>query len=135
MSLKLSSGLEAYIMSGTYEDLRAWQSAMELVFQIYRETQSFPKVEMYGLTSQVRRAAVSVASNIAEGKGRASDKELLQFLNRARGSLYEVQTQLRIAEHVGFLTESRGQELRSHAAEVGRLLNGLIKSFHPSTAA
>lgn len=79
---------------------------------------------MYGLSSQLRRAAVSVASNIAEGKGRASDKELLQFLNRARGSLFEIETQLQIAESLGYLT-SPG-ELLQHTEEVGKMLNGMI---------
>jgi len=79
-------------MGGTYRDLRVWQSAMELTGNIYRATKKLPAEEKYGLSSQLRRAAVSVASNIAEGKGRSSDKELLQFLSRARGSVYEIQT-------------------------------------------
>jgi len=79
-------------MGGTYRDLRVWQSAMELTGNIYRATKKFPAEEKYGLSSQLRRAAVCVASNIAEGKGRSSDKELLQFLSRARGSVYEIQT-------------------------------------------
>jgi four helix bundle protein len=74
-------------MSESYRDLKAWQSAVELALNVYRATQSFPKEEVYGLSSQMRRAAVSIASNIAEGKGRRSQKELLQFLFRARGSL------------------------------------------------
>jgi four helix bundle protein len=85
-------------LSGTYEDLKVWQTAIELVLDMYRVTRFFPDDEKYGITSQIRRATVSVASNIAEGKGRASDKELMQFLCIARGSLYEVQTQLTIAE-------------------------------------
>jgi four helix bundle protein len=74
-------------MGGTYEDLEVWQASMDLVVKIYAASRSFSADERYGLTSQLRRAAVSVASNIAEGKGRISDKELLQFLSRARGSL------------------------------------------------
>jgi four helix bundle protein len=100
---------------------------------IYRATRSFPEEEKYGLTSQIRRAAVSIASNIAEGKGRASDKELLQFLNHARGSLYEVQPQLAIAERLGY--QNQNQKLISNAAEVGRLLNGLIRSYRAFPAA
>jgi four helix bundle protein len=126
-SLRVGDLQEQKIMSGTYEDLKVWQIAMELILDIYRATRSFPEEEKYGLTSQIRRAAVSIASNIAEGKGRASDKELLQFLNHARGSLYEVQTQLAIAERLGYLNQN--QTLISNAAEVGRLLNGLIRSY------
>jgi four helix bundle protein len=116
-------------VSGTFEDLLAWQRAMELVFQVYRDTEAFPKHEMFGLTSQLRRAAVSVASNVAEGKGRESDKELIQFLNCSRGSVYEIQTQLRIAQRLGYLTDEQASALREKADEVGRLLNGLIKAF------
>ena len=84
-------------MAGSYKDLRAWKQSMELALEIYRFTENFPKEERYGLTSQLRRAAVSVSSNIAEGKGRCTDKELLLFLHHARGSLLEVETQLLIA--------------------------------------
>ena len=83
-------------MGGTYQDLRVWQSAMELTTAVYHATRKFPADEIYGLSSQLRLASVSVPSNIAEGKGRSSDKELLQFLSRARGSIYEVQTQRRL---------------------------------------
>jgi four helix bundle protein len=75
-------------INDTYRDLKAWQTAMDMVRNIYRLTQAFPKEETYGLTIQLRRAAVSIASNIAEGKGRSSDKELLHFLSNAKGSLY-----------------------------------------------
>jgi four helix bundle protein len=103
-------------MSSTYEDLKVWQCAMELVFTVYDVTQTFPRDEIYGLTNQIRRASVSIASNIAEGKGRASDKELLQFLNRARGSLYEVQTQLKIAHHLGYMKDSQSEAIVAQAA-------------------
>ena len=76
-----------------YTDLKAWQGAKDLALEIYRCTRTFPRDELYGLTSQMRQAAVSVPSNIAEGKGRYSQKELLQFLFRARGSLLELETQ------------------------------------------
>jgi len=75
-------------MSGTFQDLKVWQKAMELVYRIYEATQVFPKHELYGLTNQVRRAAVSIASNIAEGKGRSTGKDLGLFLHHARGSLF-----------------------------------------------
>lgn len=122
-------------MSGTYEDLKAWQVAMELVLDIYRASRSFPDDEKYGLTSQIGRAAVSVASNIAEGKGRESDKELLRFLSVARGSLYEVQTQLVIVERVGYLSRKEVEALTSRVNEAGRLLSGLIRSFRILPAA
>lgn len=116
-------------MSGTYKDLKVWQTAMDMAVSVYRSTKSFPKEETYGLTIQIRRAAVSVASNIAEGKGRSSDKELLQFLRYARGSLFEVETQIAIAQRLGYMSESESEALMSQAAEVGRLLNGLMKVF------
>jgi four helix bundle protein len=122
-------------MSGTYRDLKAWQTAMNLVGDVYRLTQEFPRGETYGLTSQLRRAAVSIASNIAEGKGRSSDKELLHFLSNAKGSLFEVETQVIIADRQGYLTHSQAEGLLSQTAEVGRLLNGLMKSFRTITAA
>jgi four helix bundle protein len=116
-------------IAGTYEDLRVWRRAMDLVLCVYRFTNSFPKQEVYGLTSQMRRSAVSVPSNIAEGKGRHSRKELLQFLFHARGSLLELRTQITIASELGFLLEAEGEALTDHACEVGRLLNGLINRF------
>jgi four helix bundle protein len=114
-------------MSGTYKDLEAWQCAMALVLEIYRSTAKFPKEEMFGLTSQLRRAAVSVASNIAEGKGRFSDRELGQFLAVAPGSIFEIETQLAIAFQLQLLSQTQSQQLQDRCAEVGRLLNGLIR--------
>ncbi len=100
---------------------------MKLTVNVYRATRKFPVDEMYGLSSQLRRAAV--ASNIAEGKGRSSDKELLQFLSMARGSIYEVQTQLEIAASLGYLPTDDRQALSIQAADVGRMLNGMISKF------
>jgi len=122
-------------MSGTYRDLKAWQTAIDMIRDIYRLTAAFPREETYGLTIQLRRAGVSVASNIAEGKGRSSDKELLHFLSNAKGSLFEVETQVMIADGLGYLTHSQGEHLLSQTAEVGRLLNGLMKAFRPTPAA
>jgi four helix bundle protein len=93
---------------------------------------SLPK---YGLTSQIRRATVSVVSHIAEGKGGASDKELMQFLSFVREALYEVQTQIIIAEKFGYLSDKQNGSLNSRAVKTGRLLNGLIRSFRPPHAA
>jgi four helix bundle protein len=115
-------------MGGTYKDLEVWQVSMSLVVEIYRATETFPRKEMFGLTSQLRRPAVSVASNVAEGKGRFSDRELGQFLGVARGSIFEIETQIAIALRLGFLTEFQASQLGNRCAEVGRLLNGLIRT-------
>jgi len=108
---------------------------MEMVQEVYRLTQAFPREETYGLTIQLRRAAVSIASNIAEGKGRSSDKELLHFLSNAKGSLFEVETQIMIADGLGYLTRPQCEDFLSRSAEVGRLLNGLMKAFRNMPAA
>ncbi len=92
-------------MRQSYKDLIAWTKAMELVTEIYRITQGVPKEEVYGLTSQIRRAAVSLPSNIAEGQGRLSKGEFQQFLGQARGSLMEVETQTLIAVNLGYLNQ------------------------------
>ena len=119
-------------MGGTYRDLAVWQKAMGMVTAIYRSTRDFPDDERFGLVSQLRRAAVSVPSNIAEGKGRASDRDLVHFLVCARGSICEVQTQLEIADALGYASHERLRELYSRAAEIARLLNGLIKALRPT---
>ena len=113
-------------MGQSYKDLIAWQKAMALVTEIYRATQSFPREEIYGLTSQLRRAAVSVPSNIAEGQARHSQKEFRLFLSHARGSLVEVETQLMIAQNLGYLSGKDAEHLLGLAAELGRILNGLM---------
>jgi len=112
----------------SYKDLVVWQKAMELVTAVYRATTSFPKDELFGITSQLRRAAVSIPSNIAEGQGRLSEKEFRFFLGQARGSLMEVETQLQIAENLGYLEKQVTETLFRMCAEVGRILNGLLAS-------
>jgi four helix bundle protein len=107
---------------------------MDLVMCIYRCTASFPRQEVYSLTSQMRRSAVSVPSNIVEGKGRHSRKELLQFLFHARGSLLELRTQITTAKELEYLSSTEGEKLTNHADEVGRLLNGLINRFQSPLA-
>jgi len=102
---------------------------MALVLNIYRCTQTFPKVETYGLTSQSRRAAVFVPSNIAEGQARLSTGEFKHFLGNARGSLMEIETQLLIARHLDYLDDIQSDLLLKDAAEVGRILNGLLASL------
>jgi four helix bundle protein len=110
----------------SYRDLVVWKKSMAFVLDVYRCTQAFPKIETYGLTSQLRRAAVSVPSNIAEGQARRSTGEFKQFLGNARGSLTEVETQILIARDLGYLEQNQGETLLGGAAEIGRMLNGLL---------
>jgi four helix bundle protein len=114
-------------MKRDYKDLTVWQKAIDLVTEVYKATRGFPKEELYGLTSQLRRCAVSVPSNIAEGQGRLTRGEFRQFLGHAKGSLAELETQLIIAEKLGYLKEPRA--LVNQLAEVARLLNGLLNSL------
>src|SRR5271157_4688287 len=118
-------------MGGSCRDLIAWQKAKGLALSVYRCTRFFPRDEIYGLTSQIRRAAVSVPSNIAEGKGRRSQRELVQFLYHARGSLLELETQLSIAYNLEYLDLQVFKTLESQTKELGRILNGLINRFQP----
>jgi four helix bundle protein len=115
--------------SGSFKELRVWQAAMKLAREVYRETAKFPKHELYGLTQQIRRAAVSVPSNVAEGKGRHSDKEFAHFLCNARGSLLELETQLILAEELEYLSAAEGKRLSVLTECVGRTLSGLINSL------
>jgi four helix bundle protein len=110
----------------SYRDLIVWQKAMELARQIYLLSQGLPKNEAYGLLTQMRRAAVSVPSNIAEGHGRLTDSQFRHFLGNARGSLYEVQTQVELAGNLGYFDENSIRELMDRGLEVARLMNGLI---------
>jgi four helix bundle protein len=113
-----------------YRELIVWQKAMNLVEMVYRATNGFPKTEMYGLTSQIRRAAVSVPSNIAEGQGRSTTRDFLHFLSVTQGSLMEVETQVTIAERLGYIEEKTEIALLDSTAEIGRLLNGLCNSLN-----
>ncbi len=113
-----------------YQELIAWQKAIALVTDVYEATRTFPRDEIYGLTSQLRRAAVSIPSNIAEGQGRASSGEFLQFLCHARGSLFEVETQIIVANNLGYLSDEERDALVEKISELGRILNGLITSVH-----
>jgi len=112
-----------------YKDLIAWQKAMDLVEAVYTATKLFPKEEMYGLTSQIRRAAVSIPSNIAEGQGRKSSNEFARFLAIAYGSLREVETQILIAERLSYLKRRDVEPLIELSSQVGRLINGLSNSL------
>src|SRR5580700_8782409 len=106
-------------MGESYRDLIAWRKAMDLVTDIYRVTKEFPRDELYGLTNQLRRAAVSTPSNIAEGQARFSRKEFHHFLSQARGSLVEIETQLMIAENLGYLSPDQTRPLLDKASELG----------------
>lgn len=119
-------------MADSYRDLIAWRKATQLALHIYRCTQKFPKDELYGLTTQMRRAGVSIASNIAEGKGRYSLKEFMQFLFYARGSLSELETQLFIARELGYLDLAEVRKIEDQSIELGRILNGLTASIQKS---
>ena len=112
-----------------YRDLVVWQKAMETADGIYAATQDWPKEEVYGLTNQVRRAAVAVAANIAEGNGRTGSKEFLHFLSIANGSLYEVETHLLMAQRLQYLSEPACEAFLLQTAELERLLKGLISSL------
>jgi four helix bundle protein len=105
---------------------------MELVVEVYRCTELFPKNELYGLVSQLRRAAVSVPSNIAEGQARLSTGEFKHFLGLARGSLMELETQMLLAQRLAYLEPDRANTLLEHTAEVGKILNSLLASL-PAT--
>ncbi|MGA3034457.1 MAG: four helix bundle protein, partial [Terracidiphilus sp.] len=115
-----------------YRNLQVWQKAMELARLVYRETEALPKVETYGLQSQMRRAAVSVPSNIAEGHGRLDDGHFRQFLANSRGSLFELQTQLELAGDLELLNHEKAKELIEDCEEVARLLNGLLGALDHS---
>jgi four helix bundle protein len=116
-------------MSGSYRGLKVWQTSLALTLEVYRRTQHFPSQELYGLTHQVRRAAVSITSNIAEGKGRSSDRDFALFLCHARGSVHELETQALIAQQLGYLRGDAGKLVQALAAETGKMLNGLISSM------
>ena len=113
----------------SYRDLIAWQKSMDLVVEIYSSTQGFPRTETYGLISQLRRAAVSIPNNIAEGHDRLSTGEFKQFLGHARGSLVEVETQILISQRLGYLEPSQSANLLERTTEISKILNGLLVSL------
>jgi len=117
----------------SYRELLVWQKAMQLVTDTYVMTEVFPKSEMFGLTSQLKRAVISIPSNIAEGQGRDSQKEFLYHLSVAYGSLLEVETQIQIAVSLSFIKDAVGDKLLEQCGEVGRMLNGLTRSLRKPT--
>lgn len=112
-----------------YQELIVWQKAMDLVEEVYKTSGTFPREEIYGLTSQLRRAAVSVPSNVAEGQGRRTTADFLHHLSIAYGSLLELETQTLIATRLRYLPPGRCNDVLDMAGEVGRLLNGLMTSL------
>lgn len=112
-----------------YTDLNVWQKSMDLVEEVYTLVKRLPKEEMYALSSQLRRAAVSIPSNIAEGNGRSSRKEYLRFLLISRGSTFEVETQLLICVKVEYLIEEEIERAMTLCSEVKKMLNGLIRNL------
>ncbi len=121
----MSSGSEI----SSYQDLKVWQEAMNLAEQCYELTQGFPKDEMYGMTSQIRRAAVSVAANIAEGHGRETTGVFVQFLRIAQGSLKELETHLILSQRVRLCSVASAAPSLERADSLGRMLRSLIRSL------
>ena len=111
-----------------YKQLKVWQKAMKLVIHVYKATKNFPKHEQYGLISQMRRSAISVPSNIAEGHGRNSDKEIVRFLDIARGSIYELDTQIEISRQLNYWGLKEFEIIFSLLDETSRMLSGFRKS-------
>jgi len=116
-------------MAQHYKDLVAWQKAMDLAVDIYGATERFPSRERFSLTDQIRRAAVSVPSNIAEGQAHFNKREFLHFLRHARGSLAELETQTLLAKRLTYLHEAEAENLLTRIDELGRILSGLIRSL------
>jgi len=112
-----------------FRELTVWQKAHDLALEVYRDTKGFPADERFGLTVQLRRAAVSIASNIAEGCGRGSDKDFARFLGIAAGSASEVEYQILLARDLGYLSDDDNGRLNSHVNEVKRILNSFIQSL------
>lgn len=111
----------------THKDLDVWKLSIEFVTEIYNLTKYFPKEEQFGLTNQIRRASVSIPSNIAEGAGRRSDKEFLQFLYISMGSIQEIDTQLLISLNLNYLTKSEYEILLTKLDQISKMISGLIK--------
>ncbi|MFZ4704508.1 MAG: four helix bundle protein [Bacteroidales bacterium] len=118
----------------SYKDLQVWQKSMEIVIAVYSESKMFPANEQYGLVSQMRRSAISIPANIAEGYRRNSSKSYAGFLKIARGSLYELETELLIAEKLNYIQSENKLSLFTSIEEVGKMLNSLIKKIENACA-
>lgn len=114
----------------TYREIKVWQKAIPFVTKVYQKTKQFPNEEIYGLTSQMRRSAVSIPSNIAEGFGRRSSNEFKRFLQIAMGSLFELQTQLEVSKNLGFIDNETFEELFQDSREIERMLSAFIDSIN-----
>lgn len=117
----------------THKDLDVWNLSIELVTAIYKITQKFPEEEKYGLTAQIRRAAVSIPSNIAEGAARGSDKEFIRFLYFSMGSTMELETQFIISKNLSYLNEETFNKINTELNSIGKMINGLIKHLKNRT--
>ena len=114
----------------SYHDLEVWKRGIQLVKKVYKITSGFPKAELYGLTSQAQRAAVSFPANIAEGWGRESSKNYVQFLRNSRGSLFELDTLLIIANELNYISSDQLVEVQQEINELGKMLNAIIKKIN-----
>ena len=121
-------------MAQHFKDLVVWQKAMDLVVAVYKVSEGFPQREIYSLTNQIRRAAVSVPSNIAEGQAHFNKGEFTHFLRHSSGSLAELETQLLLAQRLEYLSDAQAHDLLDRVHEVGRILSGLIASLKKSAA-
>jgi len=119
------------VKSSNYQDLKVWQKAIDLTAEIYRLVKCLPRDEQYALSDQMRRAAVSVPSNIAEGRGRGTNKEFVHYLLMSRGSLWELSTQLVICERLHYLDQTQTTHVRQLITEISKMINALANSFSP----
>ena len=125
----VGSGEKELMALQNYRDLEVWQKAMTLAEECYRVTKMFPKEELFGMTSQIRRAAASIPANIAEGQGRQHTKEFLNFLSVARGSLKEIETHLILSQRVGLMTAQQLEPLLKLTDDISRMMSGLRKTL------
>jgi four helix bundle protein len=121
--------IECRMKTRRFRELMVWQHSMSLAREVYAITNEFPRSEMFGLASQIRRAVISVPSNIAEGHGRLTDKGFAVFLGNARGSLFEVETQLELATSLGYIPAGKFAEFLEQCEKITRMLNALIKTL------
>ncbi|MBW2077998.1 MAG: four helix bundle protein [Deltaproteobacteria bacterium] len=115
----------------SYQDLKVWQLSMELAEECYHITRGFPKEEMFGMTSQIRRSSAAIPANIAEGWGRSGTKEYIQFLRIAQGSLKELETHLILSQRVGLLEKEKSNRLLAKCNDLGKMIRSLIGSLQP----
>lgn len=120
-------------MGRTYRELLVWQRSMQLVAEVYRVTANYPRQEIYGLVSQMRRAAVSVPSNLAEGQARYHPRDFLRFIGHARGSLVELETQIMISTELGYCSSENSIKLLDQTAHIGALMNNLYSAVERRT--